>query len=429
MNRKVQRFISSLDQDYRLAPHEARAGLAHLDLLVRKGAVSPAEAKRIRSGLREVLREILRNPVFSDAEEDIHTAMEARLHRKIGPAAGRLHTGRSRNDLVATEMRMALREATEKIRRRLARLCNALSRQARRHRNTAMPGFTHLQHAQPVSLAWHLDAYVRMFRRDSARFGDALSRTEECPLGAAALAGTPWLTPAERKTLARKLGFRRISANPMDAVSDRDFLLEFLAAAAICATHLSRLAEEIILWSSPEFNFIRLDPAFCSGSSIMPQKQNPDAAELIRGRSGRLIADLVGLLTVMKALPLAYNRDMQEDKVHFFRSAETLERCLETAEGMVATMKPDRARMRRACEEGFLLATEAADYLAERGVPFRKAHAIVGRIVEYSRRAGKRLTDLSLSDWRRFHPAFGPEVLSRVRVEEALRRRQRHFSL
>ncbi|MBV9201651.1 MAG: argininosuccinate lyase, partial [Alphaproteobacteria bacterium] len=364
----------------------------------------------ILAGLEQIASEIESGSfAFSDEHEDIHMNIEARLAELIGPAAGRLHTARSRNDQVATDLRLWLRNGIDRLDLAMRGLQQALIDRAVAEAETVMPGYTHLQIAQPVTLGHHLLAYVEMLGRDRGRLADCRRRLNECPLGAAALAGTSF--PIDRDATAAALGFDRPAANSVDAVSDRDFALEFLAAAAITGTHLSRFAEEIVIWCSSEFGFISMTDAFTTGSSIMPQKRNPDAAELVRAKTGRLNGSLVSLLTVMKGLPLAYGKDMQEDKVPVFEAVDALELCLAAMAGMVRDLQPRRDRLRVAAEAGFATATDLADWLVRAaGVPFRRAHQATGEIVKRAERLGCSLAELPLAELQTIEPAITPAV-------------------
>ena len=400
----MERINASIGFDRKLYAQDIRASQAHAAMLARKGIISRADAARIRSGLATIRREIDagRFP-FSTALEDIHMNVEARLTSRIGDAGKRLHTGRSRNDQVATDFRLWVRDALDQTARAIAGLQAALLAKAERHVDTIMPGFTHLQNAQPVTFGHHLLAYVEMLGRDRSRVADARARLNESPLGAAALAGTPY--PIDRRMTAKELGFDKPMANSLDAVSDRDFALEFLATAAIASVHLSRLAEELVIWASPQFGFVKLSDAFTTGSSIMPQKRNPDAAELIRAKTGRVIGALVTLLVVMKGLPLAYSKDMQEDKEPVFDAADTLLLSLHAMTGMVADLKADAKRMAAAAELGHTTATDLADWLVRKaGLTFREAHHVAGRLVRLAETKGVRLKDLSLADMRAIEP-------------------------
>src|SRR6202142_193051 len=337
-------------------------------------------------------------------EEDIHFAIERELIRRIGPVGGKLHTARSRNDQIALDLKLYLRDQIALIVREIVRLQKAFVYVAERNMDVVMPGFTHMQHAQPILFSHHILAYAWMLERDKGRLSDAWKRADELPLGSAALAGTSF--PIDRAYVAKLLGFGRVTSNSIDTVSDRDFLVEFVSAAALTMTHLSRLSEELILWSSSEFNIIRLQNEFTSGSSIMPQKRNPDVAEIIRGEAGGIYGNLVALLTILKGLPLSYNRDLQEDKPPFFDTVDTLQGCLAVASPMIATMVVRADRMRALCDRGFLAATELADYLTEKGTPFRTAHGVVKRVVAYCETQRMRLDDLTLEELRRFDAHF-----------------------
>ncbi|WP_036284314.1 argininosuccinate lyase [Methylocystis sp. ATCC 49242] len=413
----------SIDFDKRLGPQDIRGSLAHVAMLAKQGIVSQEDADRIKKGLEQIGGEIERGEfVFSRALEDIHMNAESRLAELIGPAAGRLHTARSRNDQVATDFRLYIRDEIDALDAQLADLQLALVERAMEEAASVMPGFTHLQSAQPVTLGHHLLAYVEMIGRDRGRLRDARSRTNECPLGAAALAGTSF--PIDRHMTAKALQFDRPTANSLDSVSDRDFVLETLSAAAICATHLSRFAEEIVLWTTPQFNFIALSDKFTTGSSIMPQKRNPDAAELVRGKSGRVIGALTALLIVMKGLPLAYSKDMQEDKEGAFDSLDSLSLCIAAIAGMVRDMKVNRARMKAAAGAGFATATDLADWLVRKlNLPFREAHHVTGRVVALAEGRGIGLEDLTLADMQSVEPRITQDVFAVLGVEKSVESR------
>src|SRR6266702_255978 len=389
---------ASLDFDRHLYRQDIAVSKAHAAMLARQRIISADDAAEIIHGLDTILSEIEGGKFnFKRVLEDIHMNVESRLAELIGPAAGRLHTARSRNDQVATDFRLWIRGTVDAIDDALAAYQRALAEKALAHAATVMPGFTHLQTAQPVTFGHHLLAYVEMAARDRGRFEDARARLNECPLGAAALAGTAF--PIDRDMTAQALGFDRPTANSLDAVSDRDFALEFLSAAAISAMHLSRLAEEIVIWCSAPFRFIALSDAFTTGSSIMPQKRNPDAAELVRAKTGRLAGALIGLLTVMKGLPLTYGKDMQEDKEPTFEAADTLELCLAATTGMVLDLTADADRMRDAAERGYSTATDLADWLVRvLGLPFRQAHHITGALVKLAETRGATLAQLPLAE-------------------------------
>ena len=422
-HKQVEAFTASIDFDRRLAPHDIAGSIAHARMLAKCGILTNAEADTMVSGLEEIGEEIARGDFrFDAALEDIHMHVERRLTDKVGEVGGKLHTGRSRNDQVALDLRLYLREAIAAIREGIRTLQGVFVTKAEVHLNTMMPGYTHMQRAQPIVLAHHLLAYFEMFQRDRDRFAECLVRVNVLPLGAGALAGTT--LPIDRAFVAKLLGFPAVSANSVDAVSDRDFAVEFLSCCAILAMHISRLAEELVLWASAEFGFVELPDAFATGSSIMPQKKNPDVAELSRGKTGRVYGDLISLLTVLKGLPLSYNRDLQEDKEPVFDAADTVRRMLEVLPPMLSAMTFRADRMRAATAEGFLNATDLADYLVTKGVPFREAHEIVGRVVRHCVESGERLEALPLSRLRQFSQAFGPDVGKYITLEACVERRQ-----
>ena len=404
-------YTSSLPFDRRLYRHDISGSIAHAKMLAKQGIISQQDADTITKGLTDITREIEQDKFEFKAElEDIHMAIESRLFKLIGDVAGKLHTARSRNDQVALDMRLFTKEAITKTLAQLKQLQQALISLAEENKGVVMPGYTHLQPAQPVLLAHYLLAYFEMLYRDTERFGDALKRTDVMPLGSGALAGVAY--NIDREFIARELGFSQLSHNSMDAVSDRDFVIEYMAAASICMMHLSRLAEEIILWSSAEFDFIGLDDAYATGSSIMPQKKNPDVAELARGKTGRIYGRLMAMLTTMKALPLAYNRDLQEDKEGLFDTVDTLLSSLHVFSGMIASLKINREKMQQAANRDYILATDLADYLVSRGETFRSAHGITARLVSYAVEKGKALSHLSLSELKGFSPLFDDNTFS-----------------
>ena len=403
-------FTVSIGYDRRLYEHDISGSIAHARMLAAQGVIPAADADRIVAGLKEIRGEIAAGEFPWRPElEDVHMNIERRLAEKIGDAAGRLHTARSRNDQVALDMRMYAREESARMLGRLHGFREILARAARDHEDAALPGYTHLQRGQPVLLAHHLLAYFEMLGRDAERFEQAALRADSMPLGSGAMAGSPY--PLDRRSVAAELGFGRVSANSMDAVSDRDFVVDVLSASAICMMHLSRLGEELVLWSSDEFGFVRLADWCTTGSSMMPQKRNPDCAELTRGRTGRAYGNLVAVLTTLKGLPLTYNRDLQEDKEALFDSVDTLADCLEVCAAMVATMTVDRDAMRAASASGPMLATDYADHLAARGMPFRQAHGIVAAISRDAEGAGRAITDLSLDELRVYSELFDEDVL------------------
>ncbi|MBX3027624.1 argininosuccinate lyase [bacterium] len=419
----VEAFTTSYPIDCRLYPYDIAGSIAHARMLAKQRIIPARDASRIVGGLGTIRRELERGTFRSrPQDEDVHMAIERRLIELIGPAGGKLHTARSRNDQVALDLRLYVRDAGAAIRRQIGELRRALGRQARRHAAAVMPGFTHLQPAQPVLFAHHLLAYVEMLARDDDRLADCLRRANVLPLGSGALAGTTF--PIDRAFVARQLGFAAVSENSLDAVSDRDFIAELLSALAILGMHLSRFADEIVLWASQQFGFIELPDAFATGSSMMPQKKNPDVGELIRGKTGRLYGNLVNLLTMLKGLPLAYNRDLQEDKQPLFDSVDTVSTSLEVLSAMVPRLRIRADRLRTAASAGYTLATELADYLASKGVPFRDAHGVVGAIVQSAIADGRQLEELSVAELRRFSPAFGRDVKRWLSLDAAVKRRR-----
>jgi len=419
----VEAFTSSLAVDRRLYRQDIAGSVAHCKTLQRAGVLTRREADKLVAGLNRIEREISEGRFrFAAEHEDIHMAIEARLTDIVGEVGGKLHTGRSRNDQVALDLRLYLREEVADLLVGLRRFQESLLTLARRENSVVMPGYTHLQRAQPVLLAHHLLAYVEMAERDKERLRDALKRINVMPLGSGALAGTNY--PLDREYTARLLDFPAISQNSLDAVSDRDFVVETLAALALVMTHASRFAEELVLWSSQEFGFVELPDAFCTGSSMMPQKKNPDVPELIRAKTGRVYGYLMALLTVLKGLPLSYNRDLQEDKGPIFDAVDTVRDCLGLLASVAGGLTVRRAAMARAAASGFLLATELADYLVLKGVPFRTAHAVVGRIVRDRLDRGKDLIGISLDELRSFSPAFEKDALDVLSLEGALERKE-----
>ncbi len=405
----AQKYVASINFDWRLYQQDIAGSIAHAQMLAKQGIISEGEADLITSGLASIRDEIEQGKInFKPELEDIHMTIENRLFEIIGDVAGKLHTARSRNDQVALDLRLFVKEAISETVKRLRGFQQALLDVAEANKTVIMPGYTHLQQAQPVLFAHHLLAYFEMLQRDILRFQDCLQRTDVLPLGSGALAGVAH--PIDRDFIARKLGFSEVSTNSLDAVSDRDFIIEYEAAAAICMMHLSRLAEEIVLWSSSEFSFVELDEAYVTGSSIMPQKKNPDVAELVRGKTGRVYGNLISLLTVMKGLPLAYNRDIQEDKEGLFDTVDTLLSSLEVFAGLIRTLKINEARMKTAMTGSYILATDLADYLVKKGVPFRQAHSIVGNLVKYAISKGKDFHELSLGEYNKFSAFFTEDV-------------------
>lgn len=418
----VEQFGASISFDHQLAKFDLMGSLAHVQMLGQTGILSLEEAEQIQDGLKALLRDLEAGKLHFDiANEDIHMNMEVLLTEKIGPLAGKLHTARSRNDQVATDMHLYLKEQLGHVLDKLANLNSVLLDLAEKHVETIMPGYTHLQHAQPISFAHHLMAYYNMFQRDSERFAFNLKHTDLSPLGAAALAGTTF--PINRQLSSDLLGFQQPYTNSLDAVSDRDFILEFLSNASILMMHMSRFCEEIINWCSFEYQYISLSDSFSTGSSIMPQKKNPDMAELIRGKTGRVYGHLLGLLTVMKSLPLAYNKDLQEDKEGMFDTVETILNSLDVLAGMLSSMQVNKAKMQQFTENDFSNATELADYLAEKGLPFREAHEIVGKLVLDSIKHGKNIQDWDLEELQVYHPLIEEDIYIYLRPETAVQRR------
>ncbi len=418
----VERFTASLAFDQRLWPHDIEGSRAWARALHRAGLLPEAELTLLLKGLTEVGQELESGSFpFRSELEDIHMNIERRLEEKVGAVGGKLHTGRSRNDQIALDERLYLREAIRRVDRGLKETQTTLIARAEEHLDAPMPGYTHLQRAQPILLSHYLLAYVFMFQRDRERFRDCLCRVNVLPLGAGALAGTAFALDLE--ALAHDLGFPAVAPNSVDAVSDRDFLLEFLAAAAILGMHLSRLAADLTLWASAEFGFVEFPDAFATGSSVMPQKKNPDVAELIRGKTGRLYGNLIALLTTMKGLPLAYNSDMQEDKEPLFDSVDTLEAILAVLPPLLASLTFNLERMREAAGASFTTATDLADYLVRKGLPFRQAHEVVGRAVKHCIAAGKALEACSLEELKRFCSLFEADAIGQITVEASLRAR------
>ena len=410
LDRRALEYSASIAFDRRLYRHDIAASIAHARMLARQGIIPDDDAESIVRGLDEVLGEIERGEFpFREELEDIHLNIEVRLKEKIGEAAGRLHTARSRNDQVATDMRLYVMQACDEVRGALRAVQAALLAQAETNRDVIMPGYTHLQRAQPLLLAHHLLAYFEMLDRDGERFADCRRRADALPLGSGALAGVPY--PIDRESVARELGFSRLAENSVDAVADRDFVVEFQAAAATTMMHLSRLAEEIVLWASDEFGFIGLPEEFATGSSIMPQKRNPDIAELARGKTGRVYGNLMAILTTLKGLPLAYNRDLQEDKQPLFDTVDTLMGTLKVMAAMLPALRVDPLMPEAAARGSYVLATDVADYLVRKGIPFREAHRTVAELVRYAQMEGKALQELSLDEYHRFSSAFEEDVL------------------
>lgn len=408
-NALMEKFNASIGFDKRLYAHDIAGSLAHARMLKKIGLLTAAELAKLEKGLQQVQNEIASGRfVFSDGQEDIHMAVESRLRAIIGPVAGKLHTARSRNDQVALDTRLFVRDETQAVLERLGHLRRAFVDLAERYQKTVMPGYTHLQRAQPILVAHHLLAYFEMLTRDADRFAGNLKRLDECPLGSGALAGSP--IPIDRHMTAKALGFAEPTHNSLDAVSDRDFVLDYLSATSVLMMHLSRFAEELVLWNSQEFGFVTLPQGFCTGSSMMPQKVNPDAPELIRGKTGRVYGHLMSLLTTMKGLPLAYNKDMQEDKEPLFDVVDTVTLCLDVLTKLLPDLEFNALRLKEALRRGFVLATDVADYLARKGLPFRDAHAVVGGLVQDALASDHVLEDYSLAELKKHSPYFENDV-------------------
>lgn len=418
LDKTAEEFGASIGFDQKLYRQDIAGSIAHAQMLAKQGIISQDAADKIVSGLKDIETQIDKGEFeFRTNREDIHMNIEAVLTENIGEPGRLLHTGRSRNDQIALDFRLYTRDAIINVVQKILDLQQTLLKLAQQWHGVIMPGYTHLQRAQPVLLSHHLLAYFEMLQRDAGRFADGYQRTDISPLGSAALAGAAY--PLDRDFVAVQLGMSAVSRNSLDAVSDRDFVVEFLAAAALCAVHLSRFAEEIVLWSTAEFSFIELDDAYSTGSSIMPQKKNPDMAELVRGKSGRMIGNLVSVLTMIKGLPLTYNKDMQEDKEPLFDAADTLLASLTVFNGMLATMKIKGGNMYKAAQGSFSTATDLADYLAKKGLPFRQAHEVVGKIVRYCIEQNKTLEQLSMSEYQEFSPLFTEDVKD-ITVESSL---------
>lgn len=418
----VEEFGASISFDQKLAEFDLKGSIAHVTMLGEKGIISQEDAATIKAGLEDLLEEYKAGQLkFDVSNEDIHMNMESLLTAKIGPVAGKLHTARSRNDQVATDMHLYLKAKLDEVIEKLANLRTVLVDLADKHVHTIMPGYTHLQHAQPISFGHHLMAYYNMFTRDSERFIFNVKHTDLSPLGAAALAGTTF--PIDREMTAQLMGFAEPYSNSLDAVSDRDFILEFLSNASILMMHMSRMCEEVISWCSHEYQFVTLSDTFSTGSSIMPQKKNPDMAELIRGKSGRVYANLFGLLTVMKALPLAYNKDLQEDKEGMFDTAETITVALDILAGMLSSMTVNDKHMAESTQKDFSNATELADYLASKGMPFRQAHEIVGKLILECSKNGHYLQDVPLERYQTISDLIEEDVYETLKSHTAVERR------
>ena len=416
-------FNSSIHFDQRLYNEDITGSIAHAEMLGKQGIISQKDSKLIVKTLKEILDDVENGKIqFAIDMEDIHMNIESILTDRIGDTGKKLHTGRSRNDQVATDMRLYVKKISLNIKEEIRQFANTLLDLAEEHTETIMPGYTHLQRAQPITFAHHLMAYVEMMKRDMKRFDQAYDMADSLPLGSGALATTTY--PLDRKFVADKLNFNQICLNSLDGVSDRDFCLDFLQAVAVLMMHLSRLSEEIILWCSSEFHFITLDDAFSTGSSIMPQKKNPDIPELIRGKTGRVYGDLIGLLTTIKGLPLAYNKDMQEDKEPVFDAYDNAKICLRTMKKLIATLKVNKDSMKEAAKGGFSNATDAADWLVKQGVPFRDAHSIIGQLVFYALEHHKSLDDLTLEEYQKINPIFNEKIYEAIDLATCVNQRK-----
>lgn len=419
----VDELNASIGFDFRMYKQDIKGSLAHSAMLARQGIISTEDAEKIAVGLKDILADIEAGKLsFGIDSEDVHMAIEGELTRRIGDAGKRLHTARSRNDQVAVDIRLYLKEQTQELRNLVLSLLETVSGLAKNGLDIVMPAYTHLQRAQPTTFGHYMMAYASMFRRDVTRLEDCLERMDECPLGSGALTSTTY--PIDREFTAEKLGFARVTQNSLDGVSDRDFAIELMSDISILMMHLSRFSEEIIMWCSWEFKFIELDDAYSTGSSIMPQKKNPDIAELVRGKTGRVYGDLISLLTVMKALPLAYNKDMQEDKEPVFDALDTVKRCIPVFSAMLDTMKLLPDNMRGAALKGFINATDCADYLVKKGMPFRDAYTIVGRLVNHCVESGDSLESLPMEEYKKLSDVFEPDVYEAIRLETCVSMRK-----
>ena len=421
-DKAVEIFTSSIAVDKRLYKHDIQGSMAHCRMLAKQGIITDDEANRMVAGLEKIKGDIERGCFeYSDSLEDIHMHIESALTRDIGETAKKLHTARSRNDQVALDIRMYMKDVSDAVIQALTDIQSILVQLAEKYNGVTMAGYTHLQRAQPVLLSHHLMAYYEMFKRDSERFQDGLKRIDVMPLGSAALAGTTY--PIDRAYTAELLHFSKVSANSMDSVADRDFIIEFIASASICMMHLSRFSEELILWSSSEFGFILISDAFTTGSSIMPQKKNPDIPELVRGKTGRVYGNLMSVLTLMKSLPMTYNRDMQEDKPPLFDTVDTLVSSLDIYCRMLPNITFKEARLLETTETGFINATDLADYLAAKGLPFRDAHSVVGKTVAYGLEKGKELQDMTVTELKAFSPMIDDDVFAFLETRNIIDRR------
>lgn len=415
----VDEFTASIDFDRRLYKYDIWGSIAHCRMLGKCKIITSAESQKIIKGLKSIEKSIDKGSFhFDHTLEDIHMNIEKKLTDKIGPVGGKLHTARSRNDQIALDIRLYMRAEITIISKLINDLCRAFIKIAAKNLDVVMPGYTHLQRAQPILFSHHLLAYVEMFKRDQERFQEIFKRVNVLPLGSSALAGTSF--PIDRNYVAKLLGFPAISDNSLDAVSDRDCLIEFCSASSLLMMHLSRISEELVLWSSSEFSFIELEDSFCTGSSIMPQKKNPDVPELVRGKTGRVYGNLISLLTLLKSLPLAYNKDLQEDKEPLFDTVDTVKNSLAVFSRMMEKIEINRPKMLKAASEGFSTATEIADYLAKKGVPFRNAHEITGKVVKYCEKKGKDLSALTIKEWKSFSNIFDSDVFAAIDVKKSI---------
>lgn len=422
-NKQCEDYTASIHIDKRLYAYDIAGSIAHATMLAKSRIISQKEAAKIISGLKSILKEITAGKfIFKQVDEDIHMAIEKKLIAKIGQVGEKLHTARSRNDQVLLDVRLFLRDETEAIIQGISQLQKILLTIAEKNIKVVMPGYTHMQHAQPILFSHYVMAYYFMLKRDKERFSQCLARTNVLPLGVGALAGVNY--PVQREFTAKLLKFPKVSENSIDTVSDRDFIIEFLATSSILIMHLSRLAEELVMWSSSEFEFVELADAFCTGSSIMPQKKNPDVAELIRGKSGKIYGNLMALLTLLKGLPLSYNRDLQEDKEPLFDTVDTVKDTLAITGELVRTMKVRAKNMTHKMAKGLMEATDVADYLVLKGIPFRQSHFIVGSLVKYCLKEHKEFHDLKLAEYRQFSPKFGQDIFSFIKIDNCLSRKK-----
>ena len=418
-NSSADEFNASIEFDQRLYKEDIAGSIAHAKMLAKQGIISEKEGKLITDALEEICKDAEQGKIeFTVESEDIHMNIETILTERIGETGKKLHTARSRNDQVAVDFRLYLKKETAEIDQLLAKLTEALVTLAKKHTDTVMPGYTHMQRAQPVTLAYHLLAYYQMFSRDRERFSDCLKRIDRLPLGSGALAGTTYNT--DRNFLAKELGFAEVLPNGMDAVADRDFAIEFVECCAVTMMHLSRFCEELILWSTVEFGFIEIDDSFSTGSSIMPQKKNPDMAELIRGKTGRVYGSLMSLLTLCKGLPMAYNKDLQEDKLPAFDAADTVKASVSIFTEMILTMEVKKENMEKAAKYGYMNATDAADYLVSKGIPFRDCHEIIGKIVLYCINKGIAIEDMTMEEFKSFSPEFDEDIYEKISIRSCI---------